>query len=70
MKIVARNKRKMSNAYSASKTKFLESCRIEDDPTHGLIISQLRKMVWCNGEWYAIIYHSVYGDTYNYITQW
>ena len=66
MKIVARNKRKMSTIYKRAKKDIKLSCTPEYHQGYGDIVNEVKRVFWDDGAWCAVVYNSVYGDTFTY----
>jgi hypothetical protein len=61
MKLVKRNKRKMSTMYKFAKKVVKDMEEQQDEYS-----MYLKKLTWYEGIWVAVIYHSEYGDTTNF----
>ena len=67
MKMVKRNKQKMSVKYKQAKEYFKSTCKTEYCEFYGEIVkSKEGNMFWSDGGWCAVVYHSMFGETYNY----
>ena len=61
MKLVNRNKQKMSAAYKRAKKRIKVICRPEYHDGYGDMTNEIRRLFWDNGGWWAKVYNSVYG---------
>jgi hypothetical protein len=66
VKLVNRNKQKMSAIYKRAKKDTEVSCKPEYHRGYGNITNTLIRLFWSDGAWCAVIYNSVYGHTYTY----
>lgn len=64
MKEVKRNKQKMSSSYKQAKAYFNKAAKAESDSD---VQVRLDRMYWYEGEWCGVMYHSIYGDTHNFV---
>lgn len=64
MKIIKRNKQKMSVAHEQAKDYFCNLAHIcTDEDSYSLLI----RMYWYEGHWCGVIWDSVYGETHNFV---